>query len=193
MWPDDARFTQDITTRRIYGTGAALNICRLLLAGAAHKIGASHASETQWLPDWNQLHVEHLLPQSWYEHWPLSDGSFVSSDESINLLLISEKNVDAATRLDLIEKREGLKNTLGNLTILNKEINMSIKNYSWGKKRVEIGQATQLRMNFNLVSEPVWDESKIRERGQSLAKLLTKMWISPSSKEVALSEENSSI
>lgn len=183
LWPDDARFARDVATRKIYGSGSALNICRLLLATAAARIGASHASEVQWSPDWTHLHVEHLMPQAWFEYWPLPDGTLASPEEALNAPLTSDENSDAARRINVIQRREQLKNTLGNLTVLNKAINMKIKHYAWPIKREEVREVTQLRMNFDLVSEPIWNEDRIRERGLSLAQLLATVWQSPPLKE----------
>lgn len=176
LWPDDARFALAITTREIYGSRSSLNLCRLLLAAAATQIGVGHASETQWSPDWAHLHVEHLMPQSWYEHWPLSDGTHTSVDEARNLALVSEDDLAGAARFRLIHQRERLKNTLGNLTILSKQINVQIKHHAWPRKQQEIRSATQLRMNYDIVGEPIWNETKIQERGQRLVNFLTALW-----------------
>ncbi len=176
LWPDDVRFFHSITTREIYGKGIALNLCRVLLSTAASHIGASHASETQWSPDWSQLHVEHLLPQSWFEFWPLQSGNFASSEEAKHAKHLPDEGSEAGLRNKLIKTREQLKNTLGNLTILNQEINMAIKNHPWGVKQPAIRESTQLRMNFDLVSEPSWGESNIKKRGEELANLLITLW-----------------
>lgn len=176
LWPDDARFHYSITTREIYGSGTALNLCRVLLTTVASQIGSSHASETQWSPDWSQLHVEHLLPQSWFEFWPLQDGTTSSLDE-VNLAKhIPDDDTEAGNRRKLIKRRDQLKNTLGNLTILNQEINIQIKNHPWSVKQPAIREVTQLRMNFDLVSEPSWDESNIQVRGEKLAIILKALW-----------------
>ncbi len=176
LWPNDERFYRALTTRSIYGSGAALTVCRLLLATAASRIGSNHASEAQWSPEWKTLHVEHLLPQSWYEYWPLSDETYASPEEAKTALYLPDDESESGKRGKLIRQRENLKNTLGNLTILNKEINMQIKNHPWQIKQGAIGDATQLRMNFDLVSEPSWGEAKIQERANNLASILLSSW-----------------
>lgn len=180
LWPDDRRFTYEIKTRPIYGSGGARQICRLLLSAAAARIGAGHASEVQWALDWKTLQVEHVLPQMWFTHWPLSDGSFANEAEALAASANMDGTTPEAVRNAEIHRRESLKNTLGNLTILNSTKNQELSNRAWGHKQDEIRSATQLRMNYDLVDLPIWDNIAIEQRGTELAEILIKAWPYPS-------------
>jgi hypothetical protein len=177
LWPDDSRFTAAITARALYAPGSSL--CRVLLAAAANRIGAAHASEVQWSPDWSQLHLEHLLPQSWYAYWTLPDGTSATEVEAERAKLTPASEDPAGKRIAAIIRRESAVNILGNLTILNSEINQEIKNHAWHVKREAILGATQLRMNYDIARAPIWDEARIAERGLSLAAGLCEVFRGP--------------
>jgi Protein of unknown function DUF262/Protein of unknown function (DUF1524) len=119
LWPDDGLFAHNLKARSLYGGKAGLNVCRLLLAAVAEKIGGNHASELQWRLDWGKLHLEHLMPQSWYEHWPLAGGVYATESDAKISLYRAEDDSPEGKRFALIKRREQLKNTLGNLTVLN--------------------------------------------------------------------------
>lgn len=176
-WPDDQMFTAAIAHIPIYSPGSSL--CRLILAAVANRIGNNHPSELQWSPDWSQLHLEHLMPQSWFEHWPMPDGTFVSKDEAVSAEYSPKTDDAAGTRATAIVHRAGLINVLGNLTILNAEINQEIKNFDWSVKRQAILGATQLRMNYDIAGEAAWDESRIQKRGLELAEGLCQIFAGP--------------
>lgn len=172
-WPDDTKFAEAISSRAISGN---LEVCRLLLATAASEVGGRHGGELQWALDWSKLHVEHLLPTSWYEYWPLPDGKKVTKEEADLARSLPDDDTEDGKHRRNILRRQKLKNTLGNLTVLNSEINMEIKHFPWDVKQDAIKAATQLRMNFDLVSEPVWDEERILARGKALEKMLVEHW-----------------
>lgn len=172
-WPTDSAFAESLQRRSIY---SMLDVTRLLLASAANEIAKRPGAETAWAPEWSTLHVEHLLPVSWYEHWPLPDGSTVSEEDAIGTAQITEKTSDLYARAELIRCRQSLKNTLGNLTVLNAGLNMQIKNYPWEIKRQAIRDATQLRMNFDLADESEWREDQIAQRGKDLSDILVAAW-----------------
>lgn len=184
MWPDNDRFTLAIRTRSLYSPGSSL--CRLLLAAAANRIGEAHASEVQWSPDWSQLHLEHLMPQSWFEHWALGDGTFATKEEADQAPYApKDKDGKVLPRVAGILARQALVNTLGNLTVLRDTINMDIKNFAWSVKRGEIREHTQLRMNYDITDEPHWGEAQIGSRGESLAELLCEVWRAPAPAEAS--------
>jgi hypothetical protein len=176
LWPDDERFRKALLTRGIYGGGAALGLCRLLLARAAVRIGATTVAEAAWAPDWKSLHVEHLLPQSWFDYWALPDGSFATDDEARQAAVATDEQVAVQPRLQAIRKREGLKNTVGNLTILNSALNVEIKNRAWPVKRDAIRDNTQLRMNFDLAALENWNEELIEQRSRAIYEIVIAEW-----------------
>lgn len=176
LWPDDAAFKKALLSRGVYGGGSALGLCRLLLAKAAVHIGATTAAEVAWAPNWTGLQVEHMLPQSWYEHWILSDGTRVTEDDASRAALATDEQIKTNPTWQVVLKRERLKNTVGNLTILNSALNNEIKNHAWTVKRDAIRDNTQLRMNFDLASLETWDEALIEARSQKIFDIVVKEW-----------------
>lgn len=175
-WPTDADFTAFLVSRPVYGPGSA--ICRILLASAANSIGANASAEVNWSPDWKMLHLEHLMPRSWYEHWPLSDGSVAAEADTFDAALAAPDH-PRKDWYELVRSRESSINTLGNLTILNSSLNIALQNLHWSHKREHIGKNTQLQMNFALSKREVWDEAAIRERSVALAGILCANFVAP--------------
>ena len=176
LWPDDSQFKKALLSRGIYGGGAALGLCRVLLARAAVRIGASTAAEVAWAPNWGSLHVEHLLPQSWYKHWILPDGDSATEEDARQATVATEDQVKIQPKWQAILRRERLRNTVGNLTILNSALNNEIKNREWGFKRDAIRSNTQLRMNFDLASLDKWDEVRIENRSEDIFDIAVVEW-----------------
>lgn len=124
-------------------------------------------SETVGLKE--DLEVEHVLPQSWYEHWPLPDGSTASADLTFGL---SDQQRAAAV------ERRSLVHTMGNLTLLTKPANIEVLNYSFGEKRKRL-KASLLQMNQIIAGNPEWTEAAIRTRSAKLAELAIAIWPAP--------------
>lgn len=176
LWPDDSQFKKALLSRGIYGGGAALGLCRVLLARVAVRIGATTAAEVAWTPNWSNLQVEHMLPQSWYEHWTLPDGSSATEEEARQAAVATEDQIKTQPKWQAYLKRERLKNTVGNLTILNSALNNEIKNQAWRLKREAIRSNTQLRMNFDLASLDKWDEVLIEDRSEAIFDIAVGEW-----------------
>lgn len=106
------------------------------------------------------LWVEHVMPRTWTEEWPFPDGEYVgpwSGEESALL-------------------RAGLINTLGNLTLLTGELNISVGNKSFDDKKKKFEDHTGLFLNKWFQKKDLWTENEIRERGEHLATMATKIW-----------------
>lgn len=176
-WPSDQTFSEAIHKRPLDGS---LNLARLLLAEVANEISRRPGAETRWVADWTTLHLEHLLPRSWYEHWPLPDGTRVTEQEAGRLGLLAPD----APQFELgaiVARREHLKHTLGNLTVLDGKLNIQLQNHDWTVKREDIRHATQLRMNFDLVAKVAWTEVDIEQRSAEISKMLVSIWPGPTS------------
>lgn len=176
FWPNDSQFKKALLSRGIYGGGSALGLCRVLLARTAMRIGATTAAEVAWAPNWSGLQVEHLLPQSWYEYWGLTDGSGATEEDARQAAAATEDQLKIQPKWQAILKRQRLKNTVGNLTVLNSALNNEIKNHEWIVKRDAIRTNTQLRMNFDLASLDKWDEAHIEDRSQAIFDIAVVEW-----------------
>lgn len=119
------------------------------------------------------LTVEHILPQSWTDQWPLQDGSQgVKSPESLTL-------DPSDPKIGLTRKRNALLQTFGNLTILTQPLNSSVSNGSWQKKRPEILKSSLLPINQMLRNYETWDEDAIIQRAESLFDRAARVWPGP--------------
>lgn len=106
----------------------------------------------------DKLTIEHLMPRQWERHWPLPDG--LDPDEA------------GTARSRVIQ-------TIGNLTLLTKNLNPSVSNAAWAKKREAILEHSVLKLNNKLGKEAVWNEVAIRRRGEELFELARAVWPRP--------------
>jgi len=79
---------------------------------------------------------------------------------------------------ELIRARAGHVNTLGNLTLLNEYLNPSASNGNFDLKKEEYGHSV-LVINRYFSGKKNWNEAAIRERGQTMAEAICKLWPRP--------------
>jgi hypothetical protein len=84
-----------------------------------------------------------------------------------------------------IDRREALKNTLGNLTLLTKSANPSLSNLPFigqpGQHKRQFLRSSLLKMNQEIADCASWDEDAIRKRGERLAVIANSLWPAPQS------------
>ncbi|MBR0669927.1 DUF262 domain-containing protein [Neoroseomonas soli] len=164
-WPGDAEFKKAWLSEPLYRrlTRPRLRMMLLAIEARLH----SQFSEAVTLTD-EKLQIEHVMPQSWEDHWPLPPAQD----------LISAK-----------DRRNALLHTIGNLTLVTKKLNPSLSNAPWlatspaGKsKRAGLHSHSILRLNYNLVhdNEDGWNEEKIEARGTCLLQHAIAIWPPPS-------------
>ena len=138
-------------------------------------------SEEKTLPDMGQLDVDHILPQSWYAHWPLSNGSKATQTEAAEVRLQQLIGGQLNERQKAIATREACIPTLGNLTLLNLSVNREAQNFAFTRKRDLLIANTALRLNIPQVSLVSWDEGAVAKRGALLANAALETWPGPRS------------
>ena len=156
LWPDDRRLGEAFRTLPIYRLLTRGRL-RMVLEGIEEELRSTKAEEDRVTPD--ALTIEHLMPQSWQEHWPLEVGG---GDD----------------QLDAIEKRERLIHSIGNLTLVNDKLNPALSNAPWKTKQAELRKHSVLHLNKMLVgdSTPTWDESSIGQRADQLLGVVAAIW-----------------
>ena len=87
----------------------------------------------------SNLTIEHIMPQTWAEHWA-ADGV-----------------VDA-------DQREAHVHLLGNLTLTSGPLNSSLSNASWEVKRGALATHSLLLLNRDVTRCDTWDEALIDQR-----------------------------
>jgi hypothetical protein len=169
-WPTDEQFGRALLTGSAY-----LELNRARLTHILVRLNATYMSnKTEQLTIDSELTVEHIMPQSWLESWPLPDGSRgMEWSELVDAPADDPRAV--ATR-----ERERALHTFGNLTILTQALNSSVSNGAWAAKRPALLAASLLPLNLQLGSNEIWDEKSIARRGQELFERAVRVWPGPS-------------
>lgn len=97
--------------------------------------------------------VEHILPKKWEENWtetPMTD---------------TEKSIRNKKLL-----------TLGNLTLLTKKLNSTLKNNSWQIKKNTLLQYSSLKITTNYINLTSWNEDTITSRANDLFDVAKEIW-----------------
>ena len=100
------------------------------------------------------VQIEHIMPRSWEEHWPLPEDADPES---------------AMTRNELV-------NRIGNLTILTAPLNLSVSNAPWSEKQGKFQNESVLKLNRRVAMEPNWSDQSIQARSKELAEVFCKLW-----------------
>jgi hypothetical protein len=156
-WPTDQQIMDSLADTSLYGQ---INQRRVVMVlSAVEKAMRSAKSEDIQLP--GGLTVEHVLPQSWKEHWPVDP-------------------VDDST---LMAEREKHVHRLGNLTLVTNKLNPALSNSAWSVKRDALNKHSVLLLNRRLFDDHpvVWGESTIDQRSAALARVIVDVWPGPDS------------
>ena len=120
------------------------------------------------------LQIEHVLPQSWYAHWPV-DGTPVSQYQAVYPASLDAEQPSLA---EAIRTRNAAVNRLGNLTLLNQYLNPAASNGGLDLKLTEYKHSV-LRLNRYFDGLSLWDEAAIRDRGRIMGEMITSIWPRP--------------
>ena len=160
-WPDDEQVEQAFVDRPFYDN-VAQYVIRLLLSAIEDELRAQERFTESLSIDYDGLTIEHVLPQSWHQHWPIAG-------EGAELALAEQR-------------RQAQVNKLGNLTLINGSFNSAQSNRPWPDKRAELARFSSLRLNNELVHSEEWadwDEQAIEKRGRLLARRACRVWHRP--------------
>lgn len=156
-WPSDDEFENAWMTFPLYQNLSRPRV-RFLLEAMEEALRSEFAEERA-AP--RGLTIEHVMPQGWRENWPLAEG-------------MTEHN------------RDGIVQTLGNLTLLNGKFNTYQSNRPWiDKKTPETGKRANLNahavlhLNRQLCGRDEWNEAGIEERGRQMSALAKRVWPFP--------------
>lgn len=153
-WPADEQVRHELTTGSTY-TSIKRARLRMVLEAVEHRLRTGLSEQ---LTTASGLHIEHVLPQDWRKHWPVSEGG------------------DQAKR-EL--ERDAAKHRLGNLTLLTAKLNSAESNRPWAQKRELLRQHSLLKLSQSIVDNATWDEERIDERSGLLADLILEIWPGP--------------
>lgn len=157
-WPTDADLKDAFLTKPLH---------RLLTRGrlrlVLEAIEERHRMELkgQWYEAPKNLTIEHILPQSWGQHWPLPGET---------------------DKMEEQQERNRLIHTIGNLTLVTKRLNPALSNAPWIEKQETLGEHSGLQLNRRLLEnykDGEWTERTIKLRSREMAKLVAKVWPRP--------------
>ncbi len=127
----------------------------LYLLETAVREGKPHATR---LYPFERYSLEHLMPKSWEESWPLPDN-------------VTE------------EQRNTAVGCLGNLAMIPGKLNSSISNASWEVKKEGKGKnqgityyASDIELLSDVVTSPFWNEETISKRADWIARKANEVW-----------------
>lgn len=158
-WPTDREVIQGLVSRPLYGWVAQRRVVMVLgQVELARRRGNRKVEDVFTLPP--KLTLEHVMPQKWREHWPISQGDPEAAEAH-----------EAA--------RDAVLHRLGNLTLTSGPLNSSLSNAAWASKRVELQGHSLLLLNTELAQTELWDVEQINRRGYELALEICGIWPSP--------------
>jgi hypothetical protein len=163
-WPTDREIADGFRHNRYYGVIGQPRIALLLSAIDEH-LRSNDPHQPFSSVDYSNLQIEHVMPQSWEQNWPvLLHGQIRADDEN-----------DPAW-LSASEERSRAVNHLGNLTLVTGSFNGHLSNGPWVLKRAEFAKQNTLAINFPIANTDSWDESHIDSRAAELAQVAIQIW-----------------
>lgn len=116
------------------------------------------------LKPFSDYSLEHLMPQKWTTYW-------------------MPENIPDESKQDFITERDSVINTLGNLAIITQQLNSSIRNATWNKKKNGNGKnaglieyASDLFTLKDVINKQEWNEDTIEERAEWIASKVNEIW-----------------
>jgi hypothetical protein len=154
-WPTDETFRTHLVEQPLYNSITQARV-RMLLEAVEARL---QTPKTEKVPLPAKLSIEHVIPQTWTETWPLDDPN----DEI------------------LVARRASSLHRLGNLTLVTSSLNPALSNDPWAEKRAELAHHSALRLNAKLVHDHpnTFDEDAIDVRSNALTQLLIAEWPGP--------------
>ena len=157
-WPSDEDVVHALATSPIYRLLTRGRL-RFILEGVEGRLRSSGKSEDLDVP--KNLTIEHVMPVGWgTDEWPFP---------------VEVEPVQATYQ------RNTLIHTVGNLTLTTQKLNSSLSNSPWDAKRSELLKHATLLLNNELTISATWNEDRIRERSERIARLVSEIWPGPDS------------
>lgn len=170
-WPDDDEVRNELATLPIYRKLSRARLRMVLESIEDHWRGwiAGKTSAAGMRIRRNTYAIEHMMPQSWLRHWPLTAGVL---------------EVDRDARI----------HRLGNLTLLTRKLNSTVSNGPWtgeNGKAAHLQEKDVLLLNSRLLKDYAarqWDEAGIDERNRLAVEAILEIWPVPPGHKVAIAK-----
>lgn len=175
-WPRDGEFRNICQTASLYPGTVDAPKMRSFLSEIETKLRSVNRTEDVFYAETGSLDIDHILPRSWYEHWPLLNGEKVKREEVARIRYKQVIGEILDEREQSIKLREDSIGTLGNLTLLNLSVNREAQNKPFPEKKKLLLENTNLRLNIPLLGLLVWNEQTIKERAKNLSEVALQIW-----------------
>ena len=149
-WPADPAVAEALRTQPLF---AVLIRSRMRLLLEAIEDDMHSGFNEQAAP--RGLTIEHVLPQKWRQHWPLPPDADPE---------------EAALR------RETLKHTIGNLTLVTRKLNPAMSNSPWSEKKGYMETYSLLNLASDIRRAETWDEAQIDRRTKWMIERILHIW-----------------
>jgi hypothetical protein len=159
-WPGDGELMQYLETHDAYGNIAQARLVMVL--GAIERwLCKQSRAEVMDLP--KGLSIEHMMPQSWEESWPLP---------------ACPSPVEQA---EAVARREERIHRLGNLTLTTQPVNSGMSNGPWPEKKQWMTLGSKLLLNSEILERwpEVFVDSDIDGRTSEQARRICSIWPGP--------------
>lgn len=167
--PTDSEVEQEFVRRDVYGVIPTSRI-RYILQKIEY---AKRDKFDEVIVSSENLTIEHVMPQSWSEHWALPN-EVNAPCEFVWEALYRGYELDDETK-SLMEERQRVIDTFGNLTLITNALNPKIGNGPWETKRPYLKESL-LALNRQIAGNELWDETIIRQRATDLAQVANEIW-----------------
>jgi hypothetical protein len=177
-WPRDDEFRKAWMTEPVHSRLGDIGRIRTILAEIENGMRSSRRSEEPFTLPQGLLDVDHIMPDRCYEHWPLNGGS-VTEEEANSVALSTLFDEQQSPRVEAIVRREQLKATFGNLTLVHYGVNRSLQHSAFDAKRNALFRESTLQLNRELMQLERWDEDAITQRGRAMFDVALQVWPGP--------------
>jgi uncharacterized protein with ParB-like and HNH nuclease domain len=171
-FPKNEEFIRMLIENPIYRRLGSAKTRAILIAVELAKRGK--LQETDGIKE--DLTVEHILPDSWREHWQLSSGDAFTAEDYYQTLY---SKIEDESIVGQLVRRERAKHTLGNLTLVTKSFNSSVSNKGFPEKKKEFEAQSLLMLTKDFATKSEWNEKEIEGRATALAALACRIWPYP--------------
>ena len=173
-WPTDTEFARNWCDSEVYRTLQSSQI--ILLLKSIDDSLRNNKSEKVLV---NEATIEHVMPQEWAANYPLN-GHLVPPKMAERWYFQfddADKDYWDSIRHEVLERNRRI-HSIGNLTLVTKPLNSSMKNGPFLQKKEALRNSV-LVLNRYFDSIDQWNESDIEQRSRDLLKIAVTLWQSP--------------
>ena len=178
-WPSNDEFRNACLRGALYPGSLDAKAMRAVLTEIEFYLRGETRSEDGFGSDYANLDIDHIMPQSWFKHWPLGNFGHIDKPEVSLAELTRISGHDLSEREQAILDRSDCIPRLGNLTLLNLSVNREAQAKAFDEKRRLLIANTNLRLNVPLVAQESWDKSTITDRSAEFAAAAISIWPRP--------------